>query len=281
MKLLVFGSSGFLGSHLMRVASAGDSNELSVTGISEKFRSEPEIQALNLEGFDVIVYCAALANLEDCEKNPEYAFWVNSEIPRVLCQKIQATKTKFVYISTDAIFDGSKSFVEEHDSPNPKSVYGKSKLQGEENVSELDKRSLICRVNFFGSSPKKNSLFDYFYDNLIENNKTKGFSNVFFTPISVITLSGTILDLVRVEAQGIYHVCGSERISKLDFGMMIEDLVSGTSGLVEPYSFTQAPTGPIRSLDLSMSIKKLTNLGISLPPLSSQLVETIEKRGIT
>jgi dTDP-4-dehydrorhamnose reductase len=280
MKLLVFGSSGFLGSHLMRVASAGDSNELSVTGISEKFRSEPEIQALNLEGLDVIIYCAALANLEDCEKNPEYAFWVNSEIPRLLCQKIRGTKTKFVYISTDAVFDGSKSFVEEQDSTNPKSVYGKSKLQGEENVSGLDMHNLICRVNFFGSSPKNNSLFDYFYENLIEKKKTKGFSNIFFTPISAITLSGTILDLIKAQASGIYHVCGSERISKLDFGVMIEQLLLGSSGLVEPFSFTQAPSSPVRSLDLSMSIKKLTNLGISLPPLSSQLIETIEKRRI-
>ncbi|WP_095696659.1 SDR family oxidoreductase [Candidatus Planktophila versatilis] len=281
MKLLVLGSRGFLGSHLMRVASAGDSNKLSVTGISEKFRSEIDIQALNLDGFDVIVYCAALANLEDCEVDPEYAFWVNSEIPKLLCQKIQGTKSKFVYISTDAIFDGSKSFVEENDSPNPKSVYGKSKLQGEVNVSELDGRSLICRVNFFGSSPKNNSLFDYFYDNLIDRKKIIGFSNIFFTPISVNTLSRTILDLIMAEAQGIYHVCGSERISKLDFGIMIENLVLGTSGLVEPCLFTQTPTGPARSLDLSMSIKKLINLGISLPPLSSQLVETIQKRRIT
>jgi hypothetical protein len=75
-------------------------------------------------------------------------------------------------------------------------------------------------------------------------------------------------------------VCGSERISKLDFGVMIEQLLLGSSGLVEPFSFTQAPSSPVRSLDLSMSIKKLTNLGISLPPLSSQLIETIEKRRI-
>ena len=81
---------------------------------------------------DVIINCAGITNMEECEKNPELAYAVNAIGARNLAVEAQAIEAKLIQLSTDDVFDGKLDRAyNEFDTPNPQTVYGKSKYAGE------------------------------------------------------------------------------------------------------------------------------------------------------
>jgi dTDP-4-dehydrorhamnose reductase len=125
---------------------------------------------LEKQNCGTIVNCSALADIEKCESNPEMAYWMNCELPGFLSLTSKSLGTKFVHISTDAVFEGTHSFSAEEDRPSPVSVYGISKWEGEQLVLNNNSQSMVVRVNFFGDSKNKPSLFNFFYENLLSEN---------------------------------------------------------------------------------------------------------------
>jgi dTDP-4-dehydrorhamnose reductase len=219
--------------------------------------------------FECIVNCVANANIEDCEQNPERADFLNAELPKSLAETTSRTGAKFVHFSTDAVFDGVKKFKVESDVARPQTVYGKSKLRGEDLVFEADPKALIARVNFFGLSTRKTSLFNYFYYGLHENHRLNGYSNIYFTPLHVVDTVAVVNQLLDLNQSGIVHVAGSERISKLEFGKKIAKVWEFDEDLITP---TEYQSDICRALDLSLDTTKLSGLGIKTPFLEESLV---------
>jgi dTDP-4-dehydrorhamnose reductase len=108
---------------------------------------------------DVVINCAAWTDVDGCESNAELAFQVNALGPENLaraCQKIDAT---FVTISTDYVFDGKKEgFYTQLDEPNPLSVYGVSKLEGEQRARKANPRTIVARTGFVFGDGGRNFL---------------------------------------------------------------------------------------------------------------------------
>lgn len=234
---------------------------------------------LHIEKFDVVINCIAMTNLEDCESNEDLAYWTNSEIPRILSELAKASGTKILHISTDAVFDGTGSFVSETDPPNPISIYGKSKLLGEEFVNQANQKNLICRVNFVGRSPKENSLFDFFYMNLKEKRKIHGYTNILFTPLYVADLVIALLDLIIKKKNGTYHLSSSSKISKFEFGQLVGLAFPNSDHLLWPTRYDKEVNGIARGLDLSMSNKKALGEGLILPDPTVGIIKLVESLG--
>lgn len=279
-KTLVLGGGGFLGSYISRMISSDSvihqSGRSPVTSNSGKYFLD--IRNDNLEelrnyilhnDFECIVNCVANANIEDCEQNPERADFLNAELPKSLAETTSRTGAKFVHFSTDAVFDGVKKFKVESDVARPQTAYGKSKLRGEDLVIEADPKALIARVNFFGLSTSKTSLFNYFYYGLHENQRLNGYSNIYFTPLHVVDTVAAINQLLDLNQSGIVHVAGSERISKLEFGKKIAKVWEFDEDLITP---TEYQSDICRALDLSLDTTKLSGLGINTPSLEESLV---------
>jgi dTDP-4-dehydrorhamnose reductase len=219
--------------------------------------------------FECIINCVANANIEDCEENPQSADFLNAELPKSLAETTRITGARFVHFSTDAVFDGVKKFKVESDEARPQTAYGKSKLRGEDLVIAANPKALIARVNFFGLSTRKTSLFNYFYHGLEDNQRLKGYSNVYFTPLYVIDTVAAIDQLLELNQSGIVHVAGSERISKLEFGKKIAKIWEFDEDLITPADYQSDIT---RALDLSLGTIKLSGLGIKTPSLEESLV---------
>jgi len=223
---------------------------------------------------DWVINCAALANLEECEKHPGQARILNTELPHELATACAERNIRFVHLSTDAVFDGTKegTYTEE-DEPNPQGVYSQTKLDGERAVLEANPNAIIARVNFFGwSLGGRRSLGEFFVNNLSEGKNVNGFTDVIFCPMWVNHLSRTLIEILEKNLSGLYHVVGAQAMNKYQFGVEVARKFGLRASLIEPQSVESSSLTARRSHNLWLSVHKLsTDLGHEIPDFSTGL----------
>ena len=247
-RLLITGSSGLLGLNL--ALEAMTSHE--VIGVDRaKLKSAP-FQTLNADLLDEgavdsvldearpewLIHCAALADLEACEENPEVARRLNTDLPSALAKACKTRGIQMVQISTDAVFDGTKSGVyTEEDEPIPVSVYAQTKVNSENAVLEANPEAIVARANFFGwSMGGRRSLAEFFFNNLTNNKSMSGYTDVIFCPMHVAHLSQTLLLMLAKGLHGLYHAVGPQPMSKYQFGVEIARRFGLNDGEISPKS---------------------------------------------
>jgi dTDP-4-dehydrorhamnose reductase len=287
-KVLILGATGFLGSYFQN--ELGDLGVSHTSGliqqnredsygyISANLKSEVDVEELlDVVRVSKVINCVALSNIDDCEENPTSANWLNSDLPRALSKKCKTKGMQFIHISTDAVFSGLESFAQESSLPDPISIYGRTKLQGELAVIAENPDSIVCRVNFVGCNPRGKSLFNFFYSNLKANLKVTGFRDIFFTPMYAADTVGTILQLAKKNQSGIFHIVGDERISKLQFGRLIAQEMKLDSSLIHEGSYEDSLFSSTRTPDLSLSNDKIKSIGIEIPSLASGIRKLVKE----
>jgi dTDP-4-dehydrorhamnose reductase len=208
---------------------------------------------------EVIIHCAAIANVDDCESKPELALEVNSHLPGKIATAAASRHIKMVQISTDAVYDGQKGDYQESELPNPLSVYARTKLDGEQAVLEANPQALVARVNFYGWSVSgKRSLAEWFVNAFTEGQTVKGFTDVYFCPMMVLDLVDTLMEAVRLDLKGIYHMVGPQQMSKFEFGRAIAVKFGFDPELVQPASVFDGGLKAARSPNLTLNTAKLT-----------------------
>ncbi len=132
---------------------------------------------------DWVIHCAALANVDLCETDPQQAQQLNSEVPGELAEYVARGGARLIHVSTDAVFDGQVGDYREQDAPNPLGVYARSKLAGEQAVAEANPQAIIARVNLFGWSLfGKRSLAEFFFNNLERGKAVHGLHRCILLP---------------------------------------------------------------------------------------------------
>ena len=230
MKLLLLGSNGQVGWELQR--SMATLGKLNVCDRST-------LDFINLDGLrklirdykpDVIVNAAAYTDVDKAESDVENAFQVNSRAVDLLAQEAKVLDAWLVHYSTDYVFDGEKigPYIEE-DKTNPLSVYGKTKLQGEEAIKKSKCKYLIFRTSWLYGTHGKN-----FFKTIIklakERDELRVVSNQIGAPTSAeLVADVTSLCLYRIahnsllskEISGIYHLTATGKASWYDFAKYV------------------------------------------------------------
>ena len=210
---------------------------------------------------DIIINCAGLTSVEECEIKSEKAYFLNGYLPGEIARITSKLKVKLIHISTDHLFSGGKEKEDETSQIKPLNIYAKSKSIGDQEVQKHDDSALIIRTNFFGSGPiYKPSFSDKIISSLKNNQKIYLFSDVFYTPIHVHKLANYILELVNINSKGIFNVCSNNRISKFDFGIMIAESMKKDKNLIVPIKIKTKPDLTLRPKDMSLSNKKLKKI---------------------
>jgi len=223
-----------------------------------------------------LINCAALADLDTCEDNPDLARRLNVELPLQLAKACKERGVSFVHISTDAVFDGMTiSFYKEEDEPNPLSVYAQTKLDGERAVLDEDSNALVARVNFYGwSLTGRRSLAEFFFHNLSNNKSMSGFTDVMFCPMLVNDTARTLIKMLEKKLSGLYHLVGPQAMSKYQFGVEIARKFNLREREISPKSINTSSLNARRSNNLCLSINKLsTALGEAPAEFSTGLDE--------
>jgi dTDP-4-dehydrorhamnose reductase len=269
-RFLVTGASGLLG---LNLALAINGKKHEVVGVANTipmrragFKSlqaeltEPGILEHILEDVapQVIIHCAAIANVDDCESKPELAEEINSRLPGQIAAAAAERKIKMVHISTDAVFDGQKGNYLETEEPHPLSVYASTKLGGEKSVLSTNPHALVTRVNFYGWSVVGNrSLAEFFVNSFVSGQTVKGFTDILFSPMMVLDLVDTMLEAVEMDLSGLYHMVGPQSMSKFEFGRAIAQKFGFDPELVQPASVLDGGLKAARSPNLTLNTAKL------------------------
>ncbi len=276
MRILVTGACGLLGSHLMAHLSAAHE----AVGVDRNpwWAGAPvRVEQADLHDSDrirkivgelrpqLLIHCAALADVDACEKDPARAFASNAELTRQLILSV-GKGAKVVYISTDGIFEGTRPFSAETTAPHPKTVYGRSKLEGERVAREQAPDHLIVRTNFYGwSSGRKKTFAEWLYDGLEKKRPITLFNDFFFTPIYVVDLVERMACAVEKGLQGIVHIAGGDRLSKYEFGKLLAEKSGFSLEGVRVGSLDDADFLVQRPKDMSLD-SALFSLRTGLPP---------------
>ncbi|NLW72342.1 MAG: SDR family oxidoreductase [Chloroflexi bacterium] len=284
-RLLITGASGLLGLNLALLTADKDyevtgwTNQHSLSDVPftteqvdlTDFAAIPDkLDALKPE---LIINCAAIANVDAAARDTKLAHVVNGVVPGVLADEAARIGVKFIHISTDAVFDGVRGDYREIDMPNPLNVYAYSKLEGELAVQKANPEAIIARVVFYGwSLSGTRSLAEFFYNHLEAEQPVRGYTDMYFTPLYVRHLAEVLLKMAEKDLSGTWHVFGSETLSKYAFGVSLAHQFGFDPTLVSPVSTPEGEEDVRRSLRLTMNIDKLTEaLGGDLPGVSEGL----------
>lgn len=215
---------------------------------------------------EVVLHCAAWANIDECEAQPERAEDINARLPGELASLCAQRGIYLLHISTDAVFDGLRGDYREEDEPSPMSVYARTKLQGEQAVLAANPAAGVARVNFYGFSLSgSRSLAEFFINNLSAGREVKGFTDVFFKPLQVTDLADVLLKMMDQRLGGVYHVLSSETLSKYDFGFRIAQMFGYDESLIQPVSWKDGGLKAARSPNLTLRTDKLA-AALGAPP---------------
>lgn len=206
MKVLITGAKGQLGQALLRLVSELSDMEVFPFGSKELDVTNEAMVEATLARLrpDVLINCAAHTAVDACETDAENAYRINALGPKYLARACHATGAAMVQVSTDYVFDGTKTtpYVES-DLPNPQSVYGSTKLAGEEQAAKyLDRLYIVRTAWLYGEG---HNFVRTMLRLAAEGRPLKVVNDQYGTPTSHLELARMILFLIQTENYGIYH----------------------------------------------------------------------------
>ena len=260
MHYLIVGNMGMLGRCLTRVLSK---EKCRVTGtdiqefdITDREKTSREIQRIRP---DVLINCAAYTDVDGCEMHQEEAYAVNATGPGNLAWVLSKIGARLIHISTDFVFDGQKqSPYSETDPTGPLSIYGRSKLKGEEAIAEAMENYLIVRTSWLFGVDGNNfvktmlKLADNM-DRLEVVDDQKG------RPTYARDLAEALKDLSRLEYRGIVHFSNSGECTWYRFACKIMEY-AGKQTTILPTSTSRFPRPAQRPSNSAMDLTTVTRL---------------------
>lgn len=204
---------------------------------------------------DIVVHCAAWTSVDGCEQNPALARLLNVDMTAHLLAACPPG-AHIMYISTDAVFDGSKEFFTESDTPRPVNVYGKTKLESEELVARWHPHTII-RTNIYGwNIQDKCSFPEWVIARLRSGQKTPVFRDFTYTPILVNTLSVCLQKIIEKKQYGIVHVGSRDACTKEEFARRIARAFGLDENLLVPASVRKVALAAARPNNLALASEK-------------------------
>ncbi|HEX5491063.1 MAG TPA: dTDP-4-dehydrorhamnose reductase [Candidatus Udaeobacter sp.] len=224
MKIVIVGSAGRLGTMLMRDYQ----KKHEVVGFNRPELDLADCDAIRKKlgaiNFDVLINAAAFTNVDACETERDRAFLINCEAPGVLAEICNDRDAKLIHFSTDYVFDGDKHApYTEKDQANPISVYGESKLAGEQNVLAAGSDHLVLRVSWvFG--PDRPSFIDAMIKRAQQEEKIDAISDKISTPTYTYDVAAMLPQFFdRVAEGGILHFANAGKCSWQEYAQWALD----------------------------------------------------------
>lgn len=287
---LIVGAGGMLGSATQRVLTergapfrALTENDLDITDETSVFDAVGEFAHEFAEGAGryrpVVLNAAAYTNVERAEDEPDLAFAVNADGPRILVAACLQHDCRFVHVSTDFVFDGrKKTAYSEIDKPNPLSVYGASKLEGERRVAARSRDALVVRTAWvFGSNGVN------FVVKILSAARDRGSVAVVTdevgSPTYTLDLAAGIVSLERTAASGLFHLAGAGHCSRHELALEALRVAGLEDVPVEATVASAYPAKAVRPKNSMLDCGKAAALGVRMPEWRDGLERFIAETG--
>lgn len=279
--ILVTGANGQLGREIKSILLGDNRFNTFFTDVAEL--DITDCHAINCfvkeNKIDIIVNCAAYTAVDKAEDDIDFCAKLNITAVRNLAKCAIINEAKIIHISTDYVFDGYKFCpYTETDSTSPKSVYGTTKLEGEQILRAIAPDSIIIRTSWL-YSPHGNN----FVKTMIRLGREKDMLNVVCdqigTPTSATDLATAIVTIMVTDCHknGIFHFSNEGAISWYDFAKAIHRIAGIDSCNIQPILSEEYPTKAVRPFYSVLNKRKIKNsYGITIPYWEESLVKCIK-----
>jgi len=267
LRILVTGANGLVGRALVEHCLTSGDEVLAYDHKSLDIAAPQAVETIvGEERPEVIVNCAAWTDVDGCETDPEKAQRVNSLGPENLARASRKANAILITISTDYVFDGKRDgFYTQRDQPEPISVYGKSKLEGERRAQHEHARTIVVRTGFIFGQGGKN-----FLSNVVSRaaggEKLKAIRDCWGMPTYGRDLAARLRELAILDLPGTYHVVNSGEGASFETfareALRLAGLSSDTLEVVDNDSLSRPAPRPHNS-----KLRCLLSPAIGLPPL--------------
>ncbi|MDC0395948.1 sugar nucleotide-binding protein [Candidatus Pelagibacter sp.] len=275
---LVIGSNGLLGSNIVKILKKKKINFLTVAKKNSNFN-------INLENFKrldkfflknkfkIVINCAAIIDINYCEKKYNISSIINSKLVKFLSQMSKKFDFKFVQISTDQVYKGKNAVLNSEKSKIfAINKYAKSKILAEKYLKEL-KKFLIIRTNFTGR--KKNSFIDWLIRNFKKKAEINLFNDMYTSTMDVQTCAKTIIKLAMLKSKGIYNLGSRNMITKENFAKKMSKILKIK---IKYKSISSDIQQVSRGKNLGLNVKKIEKkIGYKMPTSSQSIINLLKE----
>lgn len=269
----ITGAGGLIGSYLVRAAAhhAPGANVVPLTrdrldladfaAVRSAFRQRPP---------QLVIHCAAISQSPECEANPTLARKLNVEVTALLAEL--AADIPLVFLSTDLVFDGRSGNYDETAPVNPLSVYAQTKVAAEQVLLANPRHTVIRTSLNGGTSPTGDRGFNEQMRRAWQAGRTlRLFTDEFRSPIPAAVTARAIWELACQGRTGLYHVAGSEKLSRWQTGQLLAARWPQLQPGIEAASLKEYAGAP-RAPDTSLNCAKVQQvLSFPLPGLTEWL----------
>jgi len=228
---------------------------------------------------DVVFNAAAYTQVDQAEVERELCYAVNVTGVRNLVEVSLSHQSKLVHISTDYVFDGKKGNYKETDEAKPLGYYGQSKLDGEKAVRDSGCEAIVARTAvLFGYGVKIQINFvNWILRELSANKAIRVVDDQIGNPTIVDNLSQAVFELLDKNANGLFHVAGSQPVSRYEFTKSIAKQFDLDQNLISRIQSKDFPQKAPRPMNVSLNVQKVQEtFGINLYNVDDSLLQLKE-----
>ncbi|MEK4522919.1 SDR family oxidoreductase [Psychrobacillus sp. FSL W7-1457] len=225
MKIILIGSTGMLGQELYKKFSQKDfeiltiSRSNSTNNVDLLIDSKKVTDLITQEKPNIVVNCAAMINLKECEKNVDNAYMLNARLPSIIARACSEINCYFIQISTDHYYENDKNLQHsENDTVVLLNEYARTKYAGEF-FALTNNNSLVVRTNIVGFRNKKDepTFIEWVIKSLVQEQTIVGFEDFYTSSIDIYSFSNILIELIELKYTGIINIGAKDVYSKYDF----------------------------------------------------------------
>jgi dTDP-4-dehydrorhamnose reductase len=273
MKVAVFGATGMLGTETVAEWMRHGHDVTALTRADADVTQGPQVaEVVARLAPDVVINCTAYNKVDDAEDAPSTAFAVNAWAVRSMARAALAADAVFVHYSTDFVFDGTsdRPYVEDDD-PNPKSVYGTSKLVGEWMAADVPSHYILRVESLFGGSASRSTL-DRMRAHFEAGQPVTAFCDRTVSPSHVADVARATRALIEGRAPaGLYHCVNSGLATWLEVAECLRDALELPGAEIRSVHAADVRLRAARPQYAALSNARLTGLGIHMPEWTEAL----------
>jgi dTDP-4-dehydrorhamnose reductase len=265
VKVLVTGAAGLLGGRLavllaargfeVRAARHRAAPPSGLTVVDLDLCDGAALAAvLDREKPDAVVHAAVLGRADVCERDPERATEINARVPGRVAAACRPRRVRVVGLSTDLVFGGERALSDERTAPSPLSVYGRTKLEGEDALLGADPSAAVARIALVcgrGYGPRGSASEGVAWG-LAEGGTVSLFADEYRTPVDAESVAAGVALLLERGGSGLFHLGGPERLSRLELGLRVAQVLGLSSRGIRAARQADYPGPDRRPADTSL-----------------------------
>ncbi len=294
-RVLLTGANGLLGGHLLHALNSSMPHA-TVCALGSPRSAPSPLESIDLADLAGVRECvrrfapthvlhvAAMTSVAACYADPARAARINVDATCALAEEAAAIGARLLFTSTDMVFAGDAAPYDEHASPAPVNVYGRSKLDAERAITPLP-RMLVVRIPLLYGGPvdaARETTFTQQARSLRSGVALPLFDDEFRTPLFVEDAAAGLLALLCSACVGVMHLPGPRRVSRFDLGLALADALGADRGLLRAVSRDSITAAEPRPRDLSLATGRASNwpAGLALRSPADAMGEAASRSAI-